>query len=115
MPNGSAPAPPRLKPPVACETVQVEHEHPHQAIIDTAGSQGCDLIVVASHGRQGISAIALGGETVEGHKPLPPIDIANAVRMNSIVVRPHSCIGLARAEGSHTLPYWASSEMSLFV
>src|ERR1700758_4625837 len=24
---------------VACETVQVEHEHPYQAIIDTAGSR----------------------------------------------------------------------------
>ncbi len=50
---------------VACETVQVEHEHPYQAIIDTAGSKGCDLIVMASHGRHGISAIVLGSETVK--------------------------------------------------
>lgn len=50
---------------VACETVQVEHEHPFQAIIDTAGSKGCDLIVMASHGRHGISAIVLGSETVK--------------------------------------------------
>jgi nucleotide-binding universal stress UspA family protein len=50
---------------VACETVQVEHEHPHQAIIDTSGSKGCDLIVMASHGRHGISAIVLGSETVK--------------------------------------------------
>src|SRR5580658_4170936 len=33
---------------VACETVQVEHEHPYQAIIDAAVSKGCDLIVMAS-------------------------------------------------------------------
>src|ERR1039458_7722030 len=36
---------------VACETIQVEHEHPYQAIIDTADSKGCDLILRASHGR----------------------------------------------------------------
>jgi nucleotide-binding universal stress UspA family protein len=50
---------------VACETVQVEHEHPYQAIIDTAGSKGCDLVVMASHGRHGISALVLGSETVK--------------------------------------------------
>jgi nucleotide-binding universal stress UspA family protein len=50
---------------VACETVQVEHEHPYQAIIDAAVSKGCDLIVMASHGRHGISAIVLGSETVK--------------------------------------------------
>jgi nucleotide-binding universal stress UspA family protein len=50
---------------VACETVQVEHEHPYQAIIDIAKSKGCDLIVMASHGRHGISAIILGSETLK--------------------------------------------------
>ncbi len=50
---------------VACETVQVEHEHPYRAIIDTAKSKGCDLIVMASHGRRGVSAIVLGSETVK--------------------------------------------------
>ena len=50
---------------VACETIQVEHDHPYQAIIDTADSKGCDLIVMASHGRRGISAILLGSETVK--------------------------------------------------
>jgi nucleotide-binding universal stress UspA family protein len=50
---------------VACAAVQVEHEHPYQAIIDTAASKGCDLIVMASHGRHGISALVLGSETVK--------------------------------------------------
>lgn len=45
--------------------VHVEHEHPYQAIIDTAELKGCDLIVMASHGRHGISAIVLGSETVK--------------------------------------------------
>ena len=58
---------------VACETVQVEHEHPYQAIIETAASKGCDLIVMASHGRHGISAIVLGSETVKvlTHSKIP--------------------------------------------
>ncbi|MGB8019094.1 MAG: universal stress protein, partial [Pseudolabrys sp.] len=45
---------------VACETIHIEHEHPYRAIIDTAESKGCDLIVMASHGRRGVSAIVLG-------------------------------------------------------
>ncbi|MGZ4897812.1 MAG: universal stress protein, partial [Candidatus Angelobacter sp.] len=58
---------------VACETVQVEHEHPYQAIIDTAKSRGCDLIMMASHGRRGISAIVLGSETIKvlTHSKIP--------------------------------------------
>jgi nucleotide-binding universal stress UspA family protein len=50
---------------VKCETVHVELEHPYQAIIDTAKARGCDLIVMASHGRRGIAAIVLGSETVK--------------------------------------------------
>ena len=58
---------------VVCETVEVEHEHPYQAIIDTAGAKGCDLIVMASHGRRGIAAIVLGSETVKvlTHSKIP--------------------------------------------
>ena len=50
---------------VACEMIQVEHVDPYRAIIDTADSKGCDLIVMASHGRRGIAAIVLGSETVK--------------------------------------------------
>ncbi len=50
---------------VACETVQVEHDHPYQAIIETAAKKGCDLIAMASHGRRGISALVLGSETTK--------------------------------------------------
>ena len=41
---------------VKCDTIRVEDEHPYHAIIDTAEKQGCDAIVMASHGRSGISA-----------------------------------------------------------
>jgi nucleotide-binding universal stress UspA family protein len=50
---------------VTCELVHLEHEHPYQAIIDTAAAKSCDLIVMASHGRHGMSAILLGSETVK--------------------------------------------------
>jgi nucleotide-binding universal stress UspA family protein len=58
---------------VACELVRVEHEHPYRAIINTAGSKGCDLIVMASHGRHGVAAIVLGSETVKvlTHSKIP--------------------------------------------
>ena len=50
---------------VDCDTVHVEHDHPYRAIIDTAARESCDLIVMASHGRRGVSAIMLGSETVK--------------------------------------------------
>jgi nucleotide-binding universal stress UspA family protein len=58
---------------VACDTVQVEHEHPYEAIIDTARSKRCDLILMASHGRRGVSAVVLGSETVKvlTHSKIP--------------------------------------------
>jgi nucleotide-binding universal stress UspA family protein len=58
---------------VACEITHVEHEQPYQAIIDTAASKLCDLIVMASHGRHGIAAIVLGSETVKvlTHSKIP--------------------------------------------
>jgi len=34
---------------VACETVEVENEHPYRGIIETATERGCDLITMASH------------------------------------------------------------------
>ncbi len=48
---------------VACDTIQVEHEQPYQAIIAAARDKGCDLIVMASHGRSGLSAVLLGSVT----------------------------------------------------
>jgi nucleotide-binding universal stress UspA family protein len=50
---------------VVCETLHVENVHPYRAIVDAAGSKGCDLILMASHGRHGLSAIMLGSETVK--------------------------------------------------
>ena len=48
---------------VRLDAVLRESEPPHEAIIAVAGSHGCDLIVMASHGRGGISALVLGSVT----------------------------------------------------
>jgi len=46
-----------------CQAFTVEATHPWEAIVDHAKTQGCDLIVMASHGRRGVSALLLGSET----------------------------------------------------
>ena len=58
---------------VQCETVQMIQDHPYQAIVDTAKEKGCDLIVMASHGRSGIAAIMLGSVTTKvlAHTTIP--------------------------------------------
>ena len=58
---------------VPCDTVAIENEHPYRSIIDIAKHRGCDLIVMASHGRRGVSAILLGSETVKvlTHSAIP--------------------------------------------
>jgi nucleotide-binding universal stress UspA family protein len=58
---------------VPCNIIHVEHTQPYQGILDAAKQEGCDLIVMASHGRRGISAIVLGSETVKvlTHSSIP--------------------------------------------
>jgi nucleotide-binding universal stress UspA family protein len=58
---------------VACDSLHVERELVYQAIIDAAEARKCDLIVMASHGRRGVSAVVLGSETVKvlTHSKIP--------------------------------------------
>ena len=58
---------------VPCKAIAVTSDSPHQAIIDTAQREGCDLILMASHGRTGLSGLAAGSETnkVLTHSALP--------------------------------------------
>ena len=48
---------------VTYEVVSSIHDHPYEAIIEVANERGCDLIVMASHGRKGVQAVLLGSET----------------------------------------------------
>ncbi len=58
---------------VPCDTIQVKDAQPYQAITATAADRGCDLIVLASHGRSGLSAVVLGSVTnkVLTHTKIP--------------------------------------------
>jgi len=48
---------------VPCATLSMSHASPHQAIIKAATDKGCDLIIMASHGRKGITGELVGSET----------------------------------------------------
>ena len=49
------------------------NETPYQAIINSAATNGCDLIFMASHGRKGLAGFLLGSETqkVLTHSTIP--------------------------------------------
>ena len=48
---------------VTCATHSMKHTSPHQAIITMATQTGCDLIIMASHGKKGITGELVGSET----------------------------------------------------
>jgi nucleotide-binding universal stress UspA family protein len=50
---------------ISAELLHVPNAHPATAIIETAKSRGCDLIVMASHGRRGLGKLLLGSQTSE--------------------------------------------------
>lgn len=58
---------------VRYEAIHIKHDRPWEAIIQAAEQNGCDLIVMASHGRAGVSAVVLGSATnkVLTHSKLP--------------------------------------------
>ena len=60
---------------VSCKTAFAIAAAPWEAILAAARKNKCDAIVMASHGRRGISAVLLGSETqkVLTHTKLPVI------------------------------------------
>jgi nucleotide-binding universal stress UspA family protein len=50
---------------VTCETLHVMDKYPAEGIVETAEKQGCDLIVMASHGRRGLSRMFLGSQAAK--------------------------------------------------
>lgn len=58
---------------VPVETVRVDEDDASHGIINAARDHGCDLIMMASHGRRGVSALLLGSETqkVLTHSKIP--------------------------------------------
>jgi nucleotide-binding universal stress UspA family protein len=59
---------------VSLEKVYHIREHAWEAILDVAKASGCDLIVMASHGRGGLGTLLLGSQTMkvlsESHVPV---------------------------------------------
>ena len=55
----------------------IERSAVFEGILDTATSEGCDLIVMGSHGRSGVKALILGSETqkVLTHSTIPVLVI----------------------------------------
>ena len=63
----------RLEEPFPYLILDARYDAPYQAIIRTAENQRCDVIVMASHGRGGVSAFLLGSETMKvlSHSKIP--------------------------------------------
>jgi len=58
---------------VACDVVYEKNDYPYEVIIRVAEQKGCDLIMMASHGRKGVGALLIGSETqkVLTHSRIP--------------------------------------------
>jgi nucleotide-binding universal stress UspA family protein len=50
---------------VTCDRIHVKDQYPAEGIIATAKDQACDLIVMGSRGRRGISRLLLGSQAYE--------------------------------------------------
>jgi nucleotide-binding universal stress UspA family protein len=48
---------------VTCDVIVEMSDQPYEKIVRVAEARGCDLIMMASHGRKGISGLLLGSET----------------------------------------------------
>jgi nucleotide-binding universal stress UspA family protein len=50
---------------VPCDCALVRGESPHAEIVVEARARGCDLIMMASHGKRGSDAVLLASETIK--------------------------------------------------
>ena len=50
---------------ISCTPLHVKDRYPAEGIIETAKERGCDLIVMASHGRRGLSKMLLGSQATK--------------------------------------------------
>jgi nucleotide-binding universal stress UspA family protein len=57
----------------SCTTLYVKNRFPGEGIVETAKENGCDLIVMASHGRRGLPRLLLGSvaNEVVTHSNIP--------------------------------------------
>ena len=50
---------------VTCDCISDTSSHPYAVIVEAAEKRGCDLIMMASHGRRGVQAVLIGRETTK--------------------------------------------------
>jgi len=50
---------------IECATVHAKDQYPAEGILETARTNNCDLIVMASHGRRGLGRLLLGSQAVK--------------------------------------------------
>ena len=55
-----------------CEVLHIKDRYPADGILEGAKDKGCDLIVMASHGRRGIARLLIGSQAnrVVTHSPI---------------------------------------------
>jgi nucleotide-binding universal stress UspA family protein len=60
---------------VSYDLLHVQDRHPAEGIVAAATEKGCDLIVMASHGRRGITRMLLGSQANEvlTHSKVPAL------------------------------------------
>lgn len=47
---------------ISCRTIHVKDQTPAEGIVTTIAAEDCDLVVIASHGRRGVSRLLLGSQ-----------------------------------------------------
>jgi nucleotide-binding universal stress UspA family protein len=50
---------------IHCTTLHTKDQYPADGILETAKQNGCDLIVMASHGRRGLGRLLLGSQATK--------------------------------------------------
>jgi nucleotide-binding universal stress UspA family protein len=50
---------------VACSAVHLADQYPAEGIVEQVKANGCDLIVMASHGRRGLAKVVLGSQAIK--------------------------------------------------
>jgi nucleotide-binding universal stress UspA family protein len=50
---------------IHCTTLHAKNQYPSEGILETAKQNGCDLIVMASHGRRGLGRLLLGSQALK--------------------------------------------------
>jgi len=81
-----------LETTVEIETRLVEG-HPHKEIVQTAKEEGCDMIVMGTHGRKGLSRLLMGSvaEHVLRHATCPVLTLRMPLSVNASQESAQTC------------------------